>query len=394
MSCARNWPSRRSAIARPTTSKPTSNTPIFAETRPVTRLVGTHYRVREYITGRAVTEIPTMVVDISDISTDSTDTTNDSDNSASDSHENGVEVTLDPVFDTIGADTERVREFIKEQDKGDAITDLAKALKDDDELWAMHEEYRRFTDLKRIIENYLYNRDDEFSAFTDEFWGDYDDPEPGTFNYVQSAVRDHESGNLFFYKVMFPEPVEEHWDGEAVVWQEKPEQDSHIYVTEDFVNQYSQFTMEVDGQSVPRPPNDEEVAAMSGRDSSESASTYQDVPIDTTEVTVSELKEQVRDSLAELSRDQLSNLYDHEEANKDRKTAKAFLEQEMETIGHDDGGDEGSAESDTSGDESPEARAGRIMGEYNLNNVSPDFIRGIVKGNPDATDEEIVAMCE
>lgn len=288
----------------------------------------------------------------------------DSSNDAESTSDNQTKIQLDPVFENIGADEDRVCDFIDEQGKSDEITNLAKELADDDGLFELMEEYRRYVDLKRILQGYLYDADGDFSAFADEFWGDTDDPEPETFNFVQQKARDS-VGNLYYYKQMFPEPVEEHWEGEAVLWTEREDDDSHIYVTESFVENFTDFTMEVNGEEVPRPPTASELAELDGGSQSE---TEQSVPIDTTEHTIPELEDAIEDAMPGLSVEQTENLLVHEKANKDRKGAKEAIGAAIEAAKQlaDD-----SDASESSGDG---FSVGELAGELR---EDPDVIRGM-----------------
>jgi hypothetical protein len=307
-----------------------------------------------------------MALDVSDLM-GSTDSSTDNDNSDT---ETETEVSLAPVFEEIGADLDRVRAFIKEQDKADEIEQFAKALKEDGDLCELMEEYRRAVDQKRILQNWLYDYDGDFSSFADEFWGDSDDPEPGTFNDIQQRAR-ASKGNLYYYKQMFPEPVEEYWPTDAVLYVERPDDDSHIYVTEDFVDNFAQFTMEIDGKEVPRPPTDSELAEMesesddSGNDDSDDLPA---VPIDTTEVTIAELEDELEHLMPGLSVEQVENLITHEKANKDRKGAKQALETALEAAEK-----QADDSTDESGDEE-QASIGRLAGETGEH---PDVIRGM-----------------
>jgi hypothetical protein len=327
-----------------------------------------------------------MTLDVQDLMGSTDSSSNDSDNNSQ--TETTTKIELAPVFDDIGADKDRVRKVIKEQDIADAMENLAKRLQEDDDLWELQEEYRRYTDLKRILQGYLYDHDGDFSAFADQFWGDSDSPAEGTFNYVQQKSRDSD-GNLFYYKTMFPEPVEEYWDGEAVLWTERPDDDSHIYVTEQFVENFGQFTMEVNGEQVPRPPTASELSEMEDESDTQSQ-TEQSVPIDTTEHTIPELEAAIEDAMPGLSVEQTENLLTHEKANKDRKGAKEAIHAAIDAAEQLAERDVDTSDKD---DESPEARAGRLIGAHNLD-VSPDFIVGVLKGNPEASDSEIVEMCK
>lgn len=303
-----------------------------------------------------------MALDVSDLMGSNDSSSSD----AKSTSDNQTKIQLDPVFEEIGADEDRVRRFIDEQGKSDEITNLAKELADSDELFELMEEYRRYVDLKRILQGYLYDADGDFSAFADEFWGDTDDPEPETFNFVQQKARDS-VGNLYYYKQMFPEPVEEHWEGEAVLWTERPDDDSDIYVTEQFVENFSDFTMEVDGREVPRPPTASELAEMDGGDSG----SEQSVPIDTTEHTIPELEDAIEDAMPGLSVEQTENLLKHEKANKDRKGAKEAIHAAIDAAEKLADESDGVDESDESGDG---FSVGELAGELR---EDPDVIRGM-----------------
>lgn len=238
---------------------------------------------------------------------------------------------LPEIFAEIGADEDRVRQFRENQsDNFGELTSLAEALADDDDLWALHEEYRQMVDLHRI--NVRYLRGEREGEFMDNWrnllYGDSDDPKPGTKNDLQNRIQGHDLANLPRYKVMFPEPVEDYFPGDPVKWSEgidafdpitlptEEGQDSHIWVASDFVESYSDYALEIDGMPRPLPPGDVDETTP---------------PIDPSEYTVDELK----DRIAEIGdEDTLEAVYEAESRGKDRKTAKQAIEAEMGSGGN------------------------------------------------------------
>lgn len=331
-----------------------------------------------------------MAIEMSDLM-GSNDSGNAQTNNADDT-ETTTEISLAPVFEEIGADPDRTRDIIRESDNADDIEQLAKDLRDDDELFAILEEYRRYTDLRRILENHLYNYDGDFSKFRGRFWGDSDDPEPDTYNYAQQQSRDA-GGNLYYYKAMFPEPVENYWDSDAVLWQERPDDDTDIFVTANFVDNFSQFTMEVDGETVPRPPTDEEIAQMDSGSDEPDGDDLPAVPIDTTEVTIAELEDELEHLMPGLDREQVENLMTHEKANKDRKGARQAIQTALDALDKMDADDstdepddsEASGSTDSGVDDEKQANVGRLAGELGEH---PDMIRGMLEHkSPDEVRE-------
>lgn len=245
--------------------------------------------------------------------------------------------SLPAVFDEIGADLERVEAFRDHSsttdDQLEQMVEFARDLANDDgNLWTLMEKSRELSDLYRIEINHIRGkREGPFiDEFKDALFGDSDDPDPGTKNYVDAERRDHETANLAWYKVMFPEPTTD-FSGQPVVWYEfddiglpvDDKQDSHIYVTQEWAESYMEYGEEIDGQLRPLPP--------------EEVPTGTDTALNPSDYTVSELG----DALAEIDDPStLGNIYDAEQAGKDRKTAKEAIDaRREEVVGGDDSPD-------------------------------------------------------
>lgn len=217
-----------------------------------------------------------MTVKLSDMTgSSSNDTTNNG--GAGDDESESDDALIDAV-ESVGGDVDQVREYIDANGAKDKFMSYIESL-DDDKI-AQGEKYRRWNDQSRIRKNWLYNVDGSFSVWATSFYGDSSDPEPDTYNGVQQESRDEMGVNLMFHKALFPEPVEEHWPGEPVLYHEfaergygDGEQDTDIYVTQEFVEEYSDFTVEIGGEAKPRPPTDDEIDAMDNGGASASETT-------------------------------------------------------------------------------------------------------------------------
>lgn len=249
------------------------------------------------------------------------DQTSDSDDAAE----------LRDVCEMIGADYDHATAYVDKHGNKSDLIDFAQQLAGDDELWATQEQYRRMNDIHRIIRNHLRPHDLDFTTYTGAFYGNSDDPEPGTYNHVQQKSREAD-GNLMFYRALFPEPVTDYWDSDAVLWQEfdslgynDDEQDSHIYVTADFVDEYGNFTVEVNGQEKPRPPANSEVGDGGGA-SSGSDSSSENLILDPAEYTVEGLRDELQEYLnSGAPAEDFARVLEAEEGEKDRKTAKKAI---------------------------------------------------------------------
>jgi hypothetical protein len=224
---------------------------------------------------------------------------------------------LESACDPIGADFENAKDAVKHRDgiTEDDLIELAEKLAESDELWEMMEEYRTWNDQKRILVNHLRNHDKEFTDWSGAFFGDSSDPAEGTYNDVQQRARDSD-GNLYYYKALFPEPHMEHYPSDnAVVWQERPDEDSHIYVTAQYIEEYGGFQAEIDGQERPVPPWNGASAGSSGNSGGSGGQ------FDPREYTIKELEGE----LDQFDADELEAILEVEKETKNRKGAKSAL---------------------------------------------------------------------
>lgn len=260
------------------------------------------------------------VLSLDDVQASSNDTgsteseTNNGDSSTSE---------LQQACEAIGADFDHASEYVSEHGKEDDLVEFARRLANDAELHATMAEYRRGNGVNRIIQNHLRGADADFTVYTGAFYGDSDDPEPGTYNDVQQRAREMD-GNLMFYQALFPEPCEEYWDSEPVLWQEFDTigygddlQDTHIFVTREFVEEYSgRNSITVNGEEKPVPPSDE----MLSNDGGSSGSASVDAPFDPEGFTNDGVENKLDTN--DYSLDQLNGLLQAEKAGDNRKGAK------------------------------------------------------------------------
>lgn len=255
-----------------------------------------------------------------------------SDDDSTESESPGV--TLPDVFDRIGANEERCKAFIEEQGKADELTEFARKIEDDEELWAVQEQYRRYMDIRRLVENYLQSADGDWSkannSWAEAFWSDY--------NEVQERSRDM-NGNLYYYKTLFPAPVEEYWEGDPVLLVERDDDDSHIYVTEEFVSEYNDFTMSAEGKTIVRPPSAEELDALEASDGDDDMDF-----LVTNDMTNDEVEAAVKDI---DDREVLEDTLTFEKRTENRKGAKKAINDRLDELkqeripdSSDDGGDD------------------------------------------------------
>lgn len=240
----------------------------------------------------------------------------------------GVE-DLREACELVGADFDHVLTRVMNDSSLDAkdLINFMQNLSNDDELWESQEQYRCYSDIHRIKTFHLQSRDEDRTKWSQAFYGDSDDPSEGTYNWYQQRSRDL-NGNLYWYRAIFPEPVEEHFPGNPVVWQERPDDDTDIFVTEEFMEEYEPYAIEIDGEMRPVPPTDEQAGSGSSPSDSDA--------IDPREMTVDEIK----DSLTDLSESELEQLLEVEEATKDRKTAKEAIRREIESSESDESDDD------------------------------------------------------
>lgn len=272
--------------------------------------------------------------------TTSTDSQNNNDDS--DEYDNVREVARN-----IGADVESAVAYCR-NNGGNAeenLIELAEDIAESGELEAKHEEYRQWNCINRIIQVHLRSHSDDFSDWTAQFYGDYEDPEGDTFNYVQQTSRDM-GCNLPIYKALFPEPQAEYWDSDVVLWQERPDEDSHIYVSQSFVDDYAQFARDIDGQSRPVPPSNDELAELAQNNDAGNAEggEIEDVaaPFDPSDMTIEDLEEAI--DRMKLTNDELWALKDKEEAGKDRVGAVDAIARATDDNPHDEPDDDRSAQ--------------------------------------------------
>jgi len=306
-----------------------------------------------------------MTVDISELANSaSTDSSSDSETN-SDSASSMDE--LHDVCGAIDANIDAAEAYVDEHGNKSDLIEQAKMLANDEELWALAEEYRRQVDLKRIIQGYLYNLDASFSAYLDTFWGDYDDPEEGTFNDVQKRFRDADL-NLPMYKALFPEPAEQHWAREPVAWEKfgelgpgDNEKDSHIYVTQDYVEEFGDFTLD---NGKPRPPSDSELSELDGDSSSDSSETATDATgtvFDPSKFNNDRVALKLEENSYTL--DQLEALLEAEQDGKNRKGATGSIRDAIEAA-EEAGGASGDS-SESSDAKTPVEIAGEIVRNHN-----------------------------
>lgn len=264
-----------------------------------------------------------------DVSTDA-----ETESSSDDEHE------IPGVFEEIGADMERVEEFYSRRDESDreGLLGLAERLSEDDEAWQILEDYRLVVDAHRINLNFV--RGQREGPFVEDWShalyygpdGSKDSPAEGSKNDLQTRVGEDDDLNLPWYKVMFPEPVSRFHEEDLVrfsegldKWSEigmpgdSDRQDSHIFVTESFVNDYASYANE-DG--LPLPPADYPDDATATDSPSTDSPSVDAGDFDPAEFNVDVLKDEIE---AFDSVDELSTVLAVEQQGKDRKTAKEAI---------------------------------------------------------------------
>lgn len=314
---------------------------------------------------------------------------NDAGSNDSETNDGGASADTDALkqaCEAIGADYENASSYVSEHGKEDDLTEFAQRLASDAELQAVQEKYRRFNDIHRIIRKYLRNADADFTAYTGAFYGDSSSPDEGTYNFVQQESREVD-GNLMFYRALFPSPDAEFWDNDPVLWHEFDStgysdgmQDSHIYVTQEFVSEYSGVnSLEVQGDSKPVPPSND---MLNGDDSGSPASETSDSPFDPNSFTIPDLEEKLDNR--DLSVDELESLLAEEKANAERKGAKNAIRDAIDAAEQtaSNGGD-----SDDS-DSSPAKTAGEMTGEGNP--VPPEKVKELMADGWEK--DEIIAL--
>lgn len=335
------------------------------------------------------------VISLDDLASSS----NDSGSTASETNDDSGSVDdrferLEELCEEIGADFENAKQRAVDDDGIDLddMLTFAENIAESDDLKEVMESYRRWNDQKRFVQNYLYNDDaHEYSAWLNQFWGDSDDPEPDTYNYAtqQSRDRDDNPGGLYVYKALFPEPATEVWPDEAVLLVEKPGDDSHIYVTKSWALEYQDFTIEINGEEVPRPPSDGEINHGALQDDGDDGGTG--APFNPSNFTNDEIRDKLGTSPEEdFTEEGLEALLAAENEGKGRKGAtkaikgslnqlRSAKEQEQQTL--DDA-------SDSDDGESAAAMAGEIFAKHDLTIDDPDHIKGMLQGG--MTKDEII----
>jgi hypothetical protein len=309
------------------------------------------------------------------------------------------------AVEAIGGDVEHAQAYVDEHGRKSDLAEFADRLAESGDLMAVHEEYRRMNDIHRIIKKWLRSAEQEYTGYTGKFYGDSDDPEPGTYNAVQQKSREMD-GNLMFYRAIFPEPQTAYWDSDPVLWFEFPEigytgdkQDSHVYVTADFAEQYSEFAIEIDGRNRPVPPanSDLEDGSSGASGSAQDASDAGTVEFDPAEYTIPELEEALQSR--EFTEADLDALLDLEKSGQARKGAKNAIRDEIDALEADDG-DSGnstgtsknatqeSGDGETEAEQSGAATAGEMTAEGE--SIPPEKVMELTEQG--WTKEEIIEL--
>lgn len=316
------------------------------------------------------------VLSLDDVKSSGNDgSSNDSETSGSDDVD-----ALEAVCDELGANYDHAKAYVEAHGKKDDLVEFAERLRDgDDDLQAVMEEYRRMNDIHRVIINWLRSDSREFTTYTGAFYGDTDDPEPGTYNHIQQRSRAND-GNLIFYRALFPTPVRSEWDDTPVCWHEfdsigfdDDQQDSHIYVTQDFVDEYGDFTIEVEGETKPRPPANSEVGGSAGGNSGDDSDL--EPLVDPSEFTNDELADHLPGLVDEgYALGRWTDLLEAEKNGKARKGAKATIRECIDSV-------EAQSDSDADGEDTSEpsdaAKAGEVHNEGS-GNIPPSKIKELM----------------
>lgn len=313
-------------------------------------------------------------------STDGSNAAKSTDNSSADDSDEYSE--LRALVNELGGNEESAIEYAKDSESAhDNIVEYAELVRDDfDAMVGQGETYRKYNCINRIVQNYLRSMDPDFDQWTGQFYGDFDTPEDGTFNAVQQQSRSMDV-NLPMHKAIFPEPVEASWDSEPVLWEERPDEDSHIYVSESFVDDYARFARKIGGKERPLPPTNEELAELAAERNGGGASDSSgdvDAPIDPAEFSV---RDELKPLLEQMdySADELRAIFEAEVAGKDRKTAKQKINAEhpADLMG------------DSDDDVSAAAKAGDLVENEGLD-VPPNVVKAALESGK--TEDEVVEM--
>lgn len=294
------------------------------------------------------------------------------------------------AVEAVNGSVERAEKYVDIHGSKDDLTEFAQAVAGwDEDTIELAEKRRRHIDMNRIVSFHLRGHSQDFTGFTGEFYGDTEDPEEGTYNYVQDKAHDADI-NMAFYKTLFPEPRAEYWPSEPVVWEKydtigvpnNPDDnfDSHIYLETDIAEEWADFTMENDnGNVVPRPPSNSELEKLADEQDTEDSSSGDSgeglVPM---QHTVKELKAVLKDG--DWTDEQLSTALTAEEATKDRKMAKQAIKRERNELASDDS-------SDDDEEETPEETAGRLIANRGVS-ANPGIIVGMLEHG--LSEDEVV----
>lgn len=297
----------------------------------------------------------TNVLSLDDLQSSGNDGSNATE-TTSDSSSTGGSDDLEAACEAIGADYDHAKAYVDSHGNKDDLTAFAQRLANSDELFDAMADYRQGNCIHRMIRNWLRSDDRDFTAFTGQFYGNSDDPEPGTYNDVQQRSREMD-GNLMFYQALFPSPVGERWDSDPVLWHEfdsigydDGQQDTHIFVPREFVEEYGEFSIEIDGESKPRPPANSELGGNSGNAGGSDAPV-----IDPRNYTIDDLKEKLQSLLSDgVPPEGFDEILEAERSGKDRKGAKEAIED---------------ARNDASPDESDESDASLDDADISLDKV-------------------------
>jgi hypothetical protein len=161
------------------------------------------------------------------------------------------------------------------------------------------------------------------------------------------------------------------------------EQDTHIFVTREWCEEYADYTMEVDGNEVPRPPSDSEIEQANGGGGADDASAASDsddisAPFDPSEFTVAEMGEKVED----INRmTELRALLDAEKAGEgrsaNRKGAKNAIRDRMDAL-------EAAREQDDDSDSEPEQQSLDDASEKSNAAIAGEMVADGVDMHPDS----------
>lgn len=334
---------------------------------------------------------------VSDLMGESSTNTSDAEGGSGGSSSGAKYAELKAACEAIGANYESVREYVDENGKKTEIIEQAEMLENNPEAMRAAEEYRQFSHMKGIVQNFMWNMDDhEFTVWSGQFWGDTDDPEPDTFNYAQQQAR--ELGvNLPWYDALFPVPQTEYWDGDAVEFTHIEKKDWTIYVPEWWVAEYEAYAKEVNGQVLPMPPSDSEIEAMQSGDSDATESVDEsderpDAPHAIDTETANDAQKTIRNggwSLDELKKLRKLEVESERTKKGGRKTVRNLLDEKINAARENSGSDESDEQATL--DDTPESDGSddgmsreEFVGQVSATSGEhPDVIRGMLKAGLD-----------